>query len=53
MPSLLSRLRTSIKDVRGKLLPSGDAVSKVAFLDMLAHNWSLGFTSFGGPAVHF
>jgi chromate transport protein ChrA len=22
-------------------------------LDMLAHNWSLAFTSFGGPTVHF
>lgn len=54
MPSLLSRLRTSIKNVRTTLLPtSGAAVSEIAFLDMLAHNWHLGFTSFGGPAVHF
>jgi chromate transport protein ChrA len=22
-------------------------------VDMLAHNWHLGFTSFGGPTVHF
>lgn len=22
-------------------------------LDMLKHNWHLGITSFGGPAVHF
>lgn len=53
MASLLSRVRTSIKNARNTLLPSGDAVSEVAFLDMLAHNWHLGFTSFGGPAVHF
>ncbi|KAM0703234.1 hypothetical protein Q7P35_009172 [Cladosporium inversicolor] len=53
MPSLLSRLRTSLKNARTNLLPSGAAVSEVAFLDMLAHNWHLGFTSFGGPAVHF
>jgi len=53
MTSLLCHLRTSIKNVRTNLLPSGNAVSEVPFLDMLAHNWHLGFTSFGGPAVHF
>lgn len=53
MASLLSRVRTSIKNASNTLLPSGDVVSEVAFLDMLAHNWHLGFTSFGGPAVHF
>lgn len=53
MQSLFSRLHSSIKNARANLLPSGDAVSEVAFLDMLAHNWHLGFTSFGGPAVHF
>ena len=53
MASLLSRIQTSIKNARTTLLPSGAAVSDLAFLDMLAHNWHLGFTSFGGPAVHF
>lgn len=53
MPSLLSRVQTCIKNARTTLLPSGNAVSQIAFLDMLAHNWHLGFTSFGGPAVHF
>lgn len=53
MASLLSRIKSTIKNGRNTLLPSGDAVSSVAFLDMLAHNWHLGFTSFGGPAVHF
>lgn len=53
MPSLLSRLHTSIKNARTTLLPSGATVSSIPFLDMLAHNWHLGFTSFGGPAVHF
>lgn len=53
MTSLLFRFRATIKNARDTLLPSGDAVSSIAFLDMLAHNWHLGFTSFGGPAVHF
>lgn len=48
-----SSLRSAIRNGRSKLLPSGEQVSKVPALDMLAHNWSLGFTSFGGPTVHF
>lgn len=28
-------------------------MSSIPILDMLAHNWSLGLTSFGGPTVHF
>jgi chromate transport protein ChrA len=51
-PSLTS-LFAAIKSGRNALLPSGDAISKVAVIDMLAHNWHLGLTSFGGPAVHF
>lgn len=35
------------------MLPSGESISKIAILDMLAHNWHLGLTSFGGPTVHF
>jgi chromate transport protein ChrA len=35
------------------LFPSNETVSSNAVLDMIAHNWSLGFTSFGGPTVHF
>jgi chromate transport protein ChrA len=49
----LTRLFAAIKSGRNALLPSGDAVSKIAVIDMLAHNWHLGFTSFGEPAVHF
>jgi hypothetical protein len=47
-------MRASFNNAGTTLLPSGgDAISKVAFLGMLAHNWHLGLTSFGGPAVHF
>lgn len=53
MPSLLTRLRSAAHSTRSALLPSGDVTSQVPILDMLAHNWYLGFTSFGGPAVHF
>ena len=53
MSSSLSRLRSFLKNGRNALLPNGDAISKVAVIDMLAHNWHLGFTSFGGPTVHF
>jgi chromate transport protein ChrA len=49
----LTRLFAAIKSSRNALLPSGDAISEVAVIDMLAHNWHLGLTSFGGPAVHF
>jgi chromate transport protein ChrA len=47
-------MRASFNNAGTTLLPSGgDSISKVAFLGMLAHNWHLGLTSFGGPAVHF
>jgi chromate transport protein ChrA len=49
----LTRLFAAIKSSRNALLPSGDAISEVAVIDMLVHNWHLGLTSFGGPAVHF
>lgn len=53
MSSAWSSLRSAIKNGRSKLLPSGDTVSKIPVVDMLAHNWSLAYTSFGGPTVHF
>jgi len=57
MPSALRDirrgLRSAVKSSRNALQPTGDAVSDVAAIDMLAHNWWLGFTSFGGPTVHF
>lgn len=53
MSSAWSSLRSAIRNGRSKLLPSGDIISSVPALDMLAHNWSLAFTSFGGPTVHF
>lgn len=53
MTPLLAQIRLWMKNGRNMLLPSGDAISDIALLDMLAHNWPLGFTSFGGPAVHF
>ncbi|KAK3716457.1 hypothetical protein LTR37_006353 [Vermiconidia calcicola] len=53
MSSAWSSFTSMVRNGREKLLPSGNAVSKIPILDMLAHTWSLGFTSFGGPAVHF
>lgn len=54
MTSRWSRLRSSLHHVRRNALhPTGDLVSRSALLDMLAHNWHLGLTSFGGPTVHF
>ncbi|KAL1589085.1 hypothetical protein WHR41_01934 [Cladosporium halotolerans] len=53
MAPLWSRIRSSIQNGRKALQPTGEAISQVALLDMLAHNWYLGFTSFGGPTVHF
>ena len=47
--SLLPRVRA----LRNLVSPSGEAISKIPLVDMLAHNWYLGFTSFGGPTVHF
>ena len=54
MPTLLSRLRASVKSVRSVLSPqTGERRFSFSVLDMLIHNWYLGLTSFGGPAVHF
>ncbi|GAB7366310.1 hypothetical protein MBLNU230_g8110t1 [Neophaeotheca triangularis] len=51
--SVISRIRHGFRDARDKLLPGGEAVASIAAMDMLCHNWHLGFTSFGGPTVHF
>lgn len=53
MSSTWSALRSTIRDGRNRMFPSGDAVHAVPVLDMIVHNWSLAFTSFGGPTVHF
>jgi chromate transport protein ChrA len=53
MSSTWSSFRARIQHGRSKIFPSGETVSRIPMLDMLAHNWSLGFTSFGGPTVHF
>lgn len=53
MSSAWSSLGSAIRKGRSKILPSGDQISKIPALDMLAHNWSLAYTSFGGPTVHF
>lgn len=53
MGSPLSRLRVSLAKGRSAWLPSGERLSKIAVVDMLAHNWHMGLTSFGGPTVHF
>lgn len=53
MSRILYRLRSLLENGRRTLLPDGNAVSNVAAVDMLAHNWHLGLTSFGGPPVHF
>lgn len=53
MPSSLGKLRAVFKASRSAISPTGEAISKFAVIDMLAHNWYLGFTSFGGPTVHF
>lgn len=53
MSSTLSSLRQAISNGRKTLLTSSSRTSKIPVLDMLAHNWSLGLTSFGGPTVHF
>ncbi|KAI5364659.1 Putative chromate transporter [Septoria linicola] len=49
----LQTLRTLLSRGRKALLPSGDRISRIAIIDMLAHNWHLGLTAFGGPTVHF
>lgn len=49
-PSLISRLKRTLHDANQA---SKQACQRVPLLDMLYHNWHLGLTSFGGPAVHF
>lgn len=53
MSPSLHGLRTFLSQGRKALVPPGEAVSRIPLFDMLAHNWYLGFTSFGGPTVHF
>jgi chromate transport protein ChrA len=48
--SSLSRLATT---TRKRLLPSSEIAFTNPVLDMLAHNWHIALTAFGGPAVHF
>lgn len=38
-----------LRDIVARSMPAGLG----DLSDMLAHNWYLGLTSFGGPAVHF
>lgn len=51
--SFFGRIRRAFQNGRDKLLPGGEAVASIGVVDMLCHNWHLGFTSFGGPTVHF
>jgi chromate transport protein ChrA len=53
MSSTWSSIRHAVANGRRILLPSSATVSKYPVLDMLAHNWSIAITAFGGPAVHF
>ncbi|KAF2159375.1 hypothetical protein M409DRAFT_30126 [Zasmidium cellare ATCC 36951] len=53
MSTRLARMRDLVIRGRKALLPDGGTISKIPLLDMLAHNWHLGFISFGGPTVHF
>lgn len=53
MSPVSSSLSALVKRIRHGLAPTGEELSKIRVLDMLAHNWYLGFTSFGGPTVHF
>lgn len=53
MASTLGKIQVRFRQWRDRVLPSGVAISRIAVVDMLAHNWHLGFTSFGGPTVHF
>lgn len=39
--------------LREKVAERIPKASKAGFKEMLIHNWYLGFTAFGGPAVHF
>lgn len=53
MTTTIAQLRDLIIRGRKALLPNEDTISNIPLLDMLAHNWHLGFISFGGPTVHF
>jgi hypothetical protein len=53
MSAVLYRLQSLLEQCRRTLLPNGEPISYIAVIDMLAHNWHLGLTSFGGPPVHF
>ncbi|KAG8630409.1 hypothetical protein KVT40_002028 [Elsinoe batatas] len=44
---------SALRSRHNALFPAGELTSKNIVVDMLAHNWYLGFTSFGGPTVHF
>jgi hypothetical protein len=39
--------------LRDKIADRIPKATKAGFKEMLLHNWYLGFTAFGGPAVHF
>lgn len=49
MSSVLSELEAFLSQGR----QAWRNLRKTAVIDMLAYNWHLGLTSFGGPAVHF
>ena len=53
MASALAKAQVHFRKWRDRILPSGAAISRFAVVDMLAHNWYLGLTCFGGPTVHF
>lgn len=53
MASTVAKIQVRFRRWRDRLLPSGTAISRIAVVDMLAHNWHLGLTCFGGPTVHF
>lgn len=53
MSSTWSSIRRNVANGRKFLLPSSATASNNRVLDMLAHNWSIAITAFGGPAVHF
>ena len=53
MASSLAKVQSLFRACRDRILPSGAAISRIAVVDMLAHNWHLGLTCFGGPTVHF
>lgn len=53
MASTLAKVQVRFRRWRDRILPSGAAKCRIAAVDMLAHNWHLGLTCFGGPTVHF